>query len=481
MAADAAARKGDARVSEQRLALVGAELETRLLADGKRLAGKVLCYHSWSDCMAALPEAAPDVLVGLLPDELSLDRPLIQRMQQDRHLAVIVLATASQLPRALHLYQHGAFEYLPADCDDASLVAVVQQALRRYRTPAPVLVLEPERSGALIGESAAVRELHRALQQLSKVSVPVLIRGEQGTGKRLFARRLHENSRVAGPLVMVNVSAMDRTNIDVELFGLERVIDGSNQVVHIGKVEQANGGVLFLDEIADLPLDAQIRLAQLLADGHYHRVGGYGACSAQLRIVAATRHALESLVRNGQFQSDLYHRLTVVQVQLPRLQERREDIPALAQHFLAEAAAEIGVEPKQLAPTVLPVLQQYDWPGNVRQLENLCRRLAVMVPERLIEPAHLPLEMQPALQIASEARSWEDALRSWAERALAGGQRNLLDVAQPVLERILLQAALKQTGGLKQEAALLLGWGRNTLTRKLRELQIESDDDDEAA
>lgn len=468
-------------MSEQRLALVGSELESRLLADCKPLVGKVLCYHSWSDCLAALPEASPDVVVGILPGELALDRLLIQRMQQDRQLAVIVLAADEQLARALHLFQQGAFEYLPSHCDNASLLAVVHQALRRCRASAPAAALMPQRTGALMGESVAVRELQRSLQQLSKVRVPVLIRGEPGSGKRLFAQLLHDNSQLLGPLVMVNVSAMDRSAMDVELFGLERAVAGENQVVHTGKVEQADGGTLFLDEIADLPLDAQIRLAQLLADGHYHRVGGYGVCTASLRVVAATRHSLETLVRNGQFQPDLYHRLTVVQVQMPRLQDRREDIPILARHFLAQAAAELGSEPKQLSAAVLPVLQQYEWPGNVRQLENLCRRLAVMLPEPVIEPVHLPLELQPELQISNEARSWEAALRSWAERALASGHRNLLDVAQPALERILLQAALQHTGGLKQEAALLLGWGRNTLTRKLRELQIESGDDDEAA
>ncbi|HEX4911151.1 MAG TPA: sigma 54-interacting transcriptional regulator, partial [Permianibacter sp.] len=293
-------------MSEQRLALVGTELEARLLADCKPLVGKVLCYHSWSDCLAALPDALPDVVVGILPAELAVDRLLIQRMQQQRQLAVIVLAADEQLARALHLFQQGAFEYLPSDCDNTSLLTVVQQALRRYRASAAVPALIPERAGALIGESAAVHELQRSLQQLSKVRVPVLIRGEPGSGKRLFAQLLHDNSQLSGPLVMVNVSAMDRNAIDVELFGLERVVSGDTQVVHAGKVEQANGGTLFLDEIADLPLDGQIRLAQLLADGHYHRVGGYGVCTASVRVVAATRHSLEALVRNGQFQPDLY-------------------------------------------------------------------------------------------------------------------------------------------------------------------------------
>lgn len=468
-------------MTEQRLALVGSELEARLLADCKTLTGKVLCYRSWSDCLAAMGEAAPAVVIGALPAELSVDKILAQRAREDSNLALVLLANDEQMDRALYLFQQGAFEYLPLDSDTDSLLNVLRAALRRYRPPQQVMYPAHHQVGALIGESVAVRELQRALLQLGKVSVPVLVRGDQGTGKRLFARLLHESGNSAGPLVSVNVSAIARTAIDVELFGLERCQNGETQLVRAGRIEEAEGGSLFLDEVADLPLDAQVRLAQLLADGHYHRVGGYGVCKANVRIVAATRHVLENLVSTGQFQPDLYHRLTVVQVRLPRLQERREDIPMLAEHFLAQAASELTVEAKRLAPAVLPILQQYEWPGNVRQLENLCRRLAVMLPDAVIEPSHLPLEMQPELQITNEARSWEQALKSWAEQALAAGHRNLLDVAQPVMERILLQAALKQTGGLKQEAALLLGWGRNTLTRKLRELQIDAGDDEDAA
>ncbi|NQD37491.1 sigma 54-interacting transcriptional regulator [Permianibacter sp. IMCC34836] len=473
-------------MTEPRLILVGSELEARLLAGCKALTRDVHSYRNWTECLAALNDGVPAVVIGALAADSSVDKLLLQRLRQNVAPTVILLASDEQMDRALLLFQQGAFEYLPLGSETESLLAVLQQALRRKQPMPANPITEREMSGVLIGDSAAVYELQRALQQLSKVNVPVLIRGDQGTGKRLFARELHErrmleSSAVKGPLVSVNVSAIARTAIDVELFGLERTVQGQSQLVRAGRIEEANGGTLFLDEVADLPLDAQIRLAQLLADGHYHRVGGYGVCEANVRIIAATRHSLETLVRNGQFQPDLYHRLTVVQVHLPRLQDRREDIPALANYFLTQVANEMGVARKQLAPAVLPILQQYDWPGNVRQLENLCRRLAVMVPEDVIAPEQLPLEMRPELLIANEARSWEEGLRSWAEQALAAGHKDLLDFAQPVLERILLQAALKHTGGLKQEAALLLGWGRNTLTRKLRELSIEDSDDDEAA
>ncbi len=467
-------------MTEQRLALIGAELETRLAADCKQLTSKLLCYRNWADCLAALDEARPAVILGTLPSDAVLEHALCQRLSENRMPALILLAPIELLDRALHLFQLGAFEYLPMQAEPEQIVTTVARALQRAQIPEPPSLSAQGVAGPLIGESYAMRELQRALQQLGKVRVPVLVRGESGTGKQMFAKLLHEKN-AAGPFIVVNVGALARFSLDTELFGLERMQGGRSEVLRVGRVEEANGGTLFLDEVADLPLDAQLRLAQLLSDGQFHRVGGYAVCQSAVRIIASTRHSLETLVRNGQFEPDLYHRLTVVQVQLPRLQERREDIPLLANHFLAQAAAEIGGETKQLAPEVMPILQQYDWPGNVRQLENLCRRLAVMLPDPVIEPNHLPLEMRPELLIANEARSWEEGLKSWAEQALASGHRDLLDVAQPVLERILLQAALKHTGGLKQEAALLLGWGRNTLTRKLRELAIETDEDDEAA
>ena len=467
-------------MTEQRLALIGAELETRLATACKPLAETLLCFRSWAECLAAIDEVKPAVILGLLPNDAALEQALRQRLTEHRMPALILLAHHEQMDRALHLFQLGAFEYLPVQADVEQIVATVTRALQRAQTPEPPIVSSPDAAGPFIGESYAMRELQRALQQLGKVRVPVLVRGESGTGKQLFARLLHEQN-ASGPFIVVNVGALARFSLDTELFGLERMQAGRSEVLRIGRVEEANGGTLFLDEVADLPLDVQLRLAQLLSDGQFHRVGGYAACQSSVRIIASTRHSLETLVRNGQFEPDLYHRLTVVQVQLPRLQDRRDDIPLLAQHFLAQAAAETGSEVKQLSPEVLPILQQFEWPGNVRQLENLCRRLAVMLPEPVIEPNHLPLEMRPELLIANEARSWEEGLKSWAEQALASGHRDLLDVAQPVLERILLQAALKHTGGLKQEAALLLGWGRNTLTRKLRELAIETDEDDEAA
>ncbi len=467
--------------TEARLVIVGAELVTRLTRAAQAMPATIQSARHWSEALAGLSADVATVLVGELPHEERSDTALLQMLQQHPDFALVLLARPEQSARALRLFQQGAFEYLPIDATDAvlsaTLVHAIQRTQRERAQPAP----EPQSGQSLIGSSAAVQELQRSLQQLAKVSVPVLVRGEPGTGKQVFARQLHQRRGTSGPFVGINIGALPRASLDVELFGLERVQQGESTVVRAGRIEEANGGTLFLNDVADLPLDAQMRLAQLLADGHFHRIGGFSPCPVSVRVIAATRHSLETLVRNGQFQPDLYHRLTVVQVPLPSLQDRRDDITQLVQVFLAQAASELGVESKQVAPEVWPILQQYDWPGNVRQLENLCRRLAVLVPDPVIQAAHLPLEMRPELLIANEARSWEEGLKAWAEQALAAGHRNLLDVAQPVMERILLQAALKHTGGLKQEAALLLGWGRNTLTRKLRELSLETDDDDEAA
>jgi len=467
-------------VTDPCLVLVGAELETRLLRACNSQCANTLCYRDWNDCFAMMAEFKPSVVVGELPADAAVDVLLLQSLQRPDAPTLILLASNDQMERALTLFQHGAFEYLPLSTSADVVLSTVAQALRRPRLLCQEIESDRNVTGTLVGESPAVRELQRSLYQLGKVAVPVLVRGEPGTGKQLYARLLHERSGVSGPFVVVKVGAVARTSVDVELFGLERMQQGENRVVRSGRIDEANNGTLFLDEVADLPLDAQFRLAEFLADRCYHRVGGYGTCHANVRVIAATRHALEMLVRNGQVLTDLYNRLAVVQVQVPRLQDRRQDIPALASDFLARAAVELALDSKQLAPDVMPILQQYDWPGNVRQLQNLCRRLAVMAPASVIQPEHLPLEMRPELLIANEARSWEAGLESWAEQALAAGHRNLLDVAQPVLERILLQAALKHTGGLKQEAALLLGWGRNTLTRKLRELAIEAGDDEVA-
>jgi len=303
----------------------------------------------------------------------------------------------------------------------------------------------------------------------------VLINGESGTGKELVARALHRHSpRADGPFIALNMAAIPRDLLESELFGHEKGAFTGAQTRRIGRFEQADGGTLFLDEIGDMPPELQTRLLRVLADGEFYRVGGHVPVRVDVRIVAATHQNLERLVSEGRFREDLFHRLNVIRIHLPALRERREDIPLLLRHFLERAAEELQEEPKVPTPEVERHLAALDWPGNVRQLENVCRWLTVMTTTREIHLSDLPPELlETDYEAAGETGppgDWQQALREWARQALAAGRVGLLEEALPAFERALLEVALEHTGGRRQEAARLLGWGRNTLTRKLREL-----------
>jgi two-component system nitrogen regulation response regulator GlnG len=318
-----------------------------------------------------------------------------------------------------------------------------------------------------------MQEVFRAIGRLSRSSISVLINGESGTGKELVAHALHRHSpRAQKPFIALNMAAIPKDLIESELFGHEKgAFTGANNVRQ-GRFEQANGGTLFLDEIGDMPLDIQTRLLRVLADGQFYRVGGHSAIKVDVRIVAATHQNLEKLVHQGKFREDLFHRLNVIRIQIPALRERRQDIEKLTKHFLALAAKELGVEMKTLHPKTVETLNRLEWPGNVRQLENMCRWLTVMASGTEV----LPSDLQP--ELLSEKKnvdfdnetSWQKQLETWAKAALASGETELLSYALPEFERILLEAALTHTNGHKQDAAKVLGWGRNTLTRKLKEL-----------
>jgi two-component system nitrogen regulation response regulator GlnG len=314
----------------------------------------------------------------------------------------------------------------------------------------------------------------RAIGRLSHSLITVLINGESGTGKELVAHALHRHSpRAKGPFIALNMAAIPKDLMESELFGHEKGAFTGAQSQRQGRFEQADGGTLFLDEIGDMPPDTQTRLLRVLADGEFYRVGGHTSVHVSVRIIAATHQNLEQLVRDGRFREDLYHRLNVIRIHLPGLRERREDIPRLARHFIARAAEELGGETKVLLPETESYISTLQWPGNVRQLENVCRWLTVMAAGREIHVADLPPELLASGPVTTTSGDWVAELRAWADAEVRRGTPRLLDTAMPRFETAMIEIALTHTRGRRGEAAELLGWGRNTLTRKIKELGMQ--------
>jgi two-component system nitrogen regulation response regulator GlnG len=398
-------------------------------------------------------------------------------------LPVIIMTAHSDLDSAVASYQGGAFEYLPKPFDVDEVVEVTRRALSQAQPYTATPAFEEHPPTEMIGEAPAMQEVFRAIGRLSHSNITVLINGESGTGKELVAHALHRHSpRSKKPFIALNMAAVPKDLMESELFGHEKGAFTGAVNQRQGRFEQADGGTLFLDEIGDMPHETQTRLLRVLADGMFYRVGGHTPVKVDVRIIAATHQNLGKLVQEHRFREDLFHRLNVIRIQLPRLAERREDIPALARFFLNKAARELGVEAKTLLPETEVGMSKLDWPGNVRQLENTCRWLTVMAPGREIHTADLPTEiLEQQSEGSALTGSWEQALRQWAEKELARGHERLLDEATPAFERILIESALKQTLGRRRDAAELLGWGRNTLTRKIKELGmfVEGDDEDE--
>lgn len=324
-----------------------------------------------------------------------------------------------------------------------------------------------------------MQEVFRAIGRLSHSHITVLINGESGTGKELVARALHRHSpRREHPFIALNMAAIPHDLIESELFGHEKGAFTGAAQRRVGRFEQADGGTLFLDEIGDMPPEAQTRLLRVLADREFYRVGGHTPVRVDVRIIAATHQNLEQLVAEHRFREDLFHRLNVIRIHLPRLADRREDIPQLMRYFFGKSAEELNVEPKVLAAEAEAFLCGLPWPGNVRQLENTCRWLTVMAAGREVLKSDLPPELLEAESAATvPANDWEPCLRRWIARELAAGGRGVLDRATPAFERAAIETALEHTGGRKRDAAELLGWGRNTLTRKIQELGIAADAD----
>jgi len=407
---------------------------------------------------------------------------LAQIQNSHTTLPVIVMTAHSDLESAVASYQGGAFEYLPKPFDVDEAVALVKRAIshsREQEHPAGDVKALP--STEIIGEAPAMQEVFRAIGRLSHSNITVLINGESGTGKELVAHALHQHSpRVQNPFIPLNMAAIPKDLIESELFGHEKGAFTGANTQRRGRFEQADGGTLFLDEIGDMPADTQTRLLRVLADGEFYRVGGHTSVQVDVRIIAATHQDLETLVQEGRFREDLFHRLNVIRVHLPKLSERREDIPRLSEFFLSKAGKELGVEPKLLLPETIEYMQQLSWPGNVRQLENTCRWITVMASGREVHQEDLPPELMEQKQSALNGNSrWQSALHLWADNALTQGQKGILDTAVPEFEKVMIEVALKHTAGRRRDAAELLGWGRNTLTRKIKELNLETSGDDE--
>ncbi|WIX32259.1 nitrogen regulation protein NR(I) [Salinicola sp. JS01] len=433
---------------------------------------EVKSFERADAALEAIERQPPEVLLTdiRMPGIDGLD---LMAKVREKHpdLPVIVMTAHSDLDSAVASYQGGAFEYLPKPFDVDDALALVRRGVAHARERRSPAALPEGLSAEIIGEAPAMQEVFRAIGRLSQSHITVLINGESGTGKERVAQALHQHSPRRGqPFIALNMAAIPKDLMESELFGHEKGAFTGATAQRRGRFEQADGGTLFLDEIGDMPADTQTRLLRVLADGEFYRVGGHTPVKVDVRIIAATHQNLETLVADGRFREDLFHRLNVIRVHLPRLAERREDIPRLAQHFLAEAAKELATEPKVLTQEATAHLTRLPWPGNVRQLENTCRWLTVMASGREVLVDDLPLELRDLDGVEAPSGDWRAAFREWADRALAAGHTHLLEEAVPDFERILIETALKHTGGRKGEAAELLGWGRNTLTRKLKVL-----------
>jgi len=437
----------------------------------------VKSFPSASGILETLERGQPDALITdvRMPgmDGFELLGKIQQRFPE---LPVIIITAHSDLDSAVTAYQDGAFEYLPKPFDVQEAVELTQRAVDHSRSvKAGSTESINDDLPEIIGEAPAMQEVFRAIGRLSRSNITVLINGESGTGKELVARALHKHSpRADKPFVALNMAAIPKDLLESELFGHERGAFTGAQAQRVGRFEQSDGGTLFLDEIGDMPAVMQTRLLRVLSDGEFFRVGGHAPIKVNVRIIAATHQNLEQRVQEGSFREDLFHRLNVIRIHLPALRERREDIGILMRYFLQRAAVELDVDAKILLPDAEEYLKQLSWPGNVRQIENLCRWLTVMASGQEIKLDDLPVELKQSTNIAeSSGGNWESVLRDWANRQFADGRDDLLDEALPAFERTMIEAALARTAGRRQDAARLLGWGRNTLTRKIKELDMD--------
>ncbi|WP_293268043.1 nitrogen regulation protein NR(I) [Neptunomonas sp.] len=433
-------------------------------------------FEKADDVLKQLETSTPDAVISDIRMPGIDGLQLLERIQKTHpQMPIIIMTAHSDLDSAVASYQGGAFEYLPKPFDVDDAVALVTRAVehafeQRKESAVPVIVDTAE----IIGEAPAMQEVFRAIGRLSQSNITVLINGKSGTGKELVAHALHKHSpRSSAPFIALNMAAIPKDLIESELFGHEKGAFTGAAAGRHGRFEQADGGTLFLDEIGDMPAETQTRLLRVLADGEFYKVGGHTSVKVDVRIIAATHQDLEGLVQEGRFREDLFHRLNVIRIHIPQLFERREDIPRLARHFLMRSAEELDVEVKILKPEAEAFMCDLAWPGNVRQLENTCRWLTVMASGREVLVSDMPPELVDQQGVVDVTNSnWEHALRNWVDQQLSEGRRGVIDTAMPAFEKIMIETALKHTAGRRRDAAELLGWGRNTLTRKIKDLKL---------
>ncbi|MCX7187075.1 MAG: nitrogen regulation protein NR(I) [Methylophilales bacterium] len=431
-------------------------------------------FASVAEALNALEREQPQVVVSdiRMPNGSGLDF-LSEIKQKYPDIPVIIMTAYSDLESAVAAFQGGAFEYLAKPFDVDQAIDVIKRAVEESTRQAPETAVMEE-TPEIIGQAPAMQEVFRAIGRLSRSHATVLINGESGSGKELVARALHRHSpRGEKPFIAINTAAIPKDLLESELFGHERGAFTGAAAARRGRFEQADTGTLFLDEIGDMPADLQTRLLRVLSDGQFYRVGGHQPIKVNVRIIAATHQDLEERVKAGLFREDLFHRLNVIRLRLPALRERREDIPLLIKHFLQQSALDLGVETKQPTAAALKYLSAVNWSGNVRQLENVCHWLTVMAPGQNIDVADLPPELKDDNSKTSAAMSWQEALAEEVTDALNRGEQNVLETRTQIFERILISKALAHTNGRRIEAANQLGMGRNTLTRKIQELDIE--------
>ena len=463
----------------------------------KALQREQIPYRSFSNPQNVLDafdeKLEPQVLISdiRMPRGNGID--LLQQVKAEHpNVPVIIMTAYSDLDSAVSSFQSGAFEYITKPFDLTKAIELIRRAIDeslRLQNQTKDVVDKMQETTEILGQATAMQDVFRAIGRLSQSNVTVLITGESGSGKELVAKALHKHSpRASGPFVALNTAAIPKDLLESELFGHERGAFTGAQTMRRGRFEQADGGTLFLDEIGDMPFDLQTRLLRVLSDGHFYRVGGHDPIKANVRVIAATHQNLETRVSEGLFREDLYHRLNVIRLRLPSLRERREDIPLLARHFMQTSAKSLGMDPKRLADDALDAIAKLPFPGNVRQLENLCHWLTVMAPAQVVGAQDLPPDAVvmgadlPEGVSTSELitnhkvinpSEWESAVALVAKELLQNGTREIFSLLESKFERAILVAALEVTRGRRVEAAERLGIGRNTITRKLQELEID--------
>ena len=430
---------------------------------------KVETFESAHQVIKKLEEESPGAILSDIKMPGTSGLALLDQVKEIRpDIPVIIMTAHSDLESAVESYEHGAWEYLPKPFDINEAIKIVRRAITSEEEEKKE---EPANhpKAEIIGEAPAMQEVFRAIGKLSNSNSTVLLVGHSGTGKELVAQALFQHSpRKDKAFIALNMADIPKELLEAELFGHEKGAFTGADERRIGRFEQANEGTLFLDEIGDMPLETQTRLLRVLSNGEFYRVGGRKPITVDVRIIAATHQSLEEQVEKGVFREDLFHRLNVIKISLPNLSERREDVPALSKHFLKISAQELNEEVKFLSEEVEDYFSRLSWPGNVRQLENACRWLTVMAPSRQIKLEDLPVDLKS--ESTESKTEWTGTLKSWAEDSLAKGETELLDLALPEFEKTMIEAALGKTMGKKNEAAKLLGWGRNTLTRKIKDL-----------